>query len=47
MIIYLNLQSNLSISFCGEDFQRTNMHFNGKNSPAPMGASFINEASLF
>ena len=47
MIIYANLQSNLSISFCGEDFQRTNMHYNTKNSPAPVGASFIDEASLF
>ena len=47
MIIYANSQSNLSISFCGEDFQRTNKHYNRKKSPAPMGASFIDEESLF
>ena len=46
MIISANLQSTLSISFWEEDFQRINMHYNGKNSPTPMGASFINRASL-
>ena len=47
MIIYANLQSNLSISFWGEDFQRINMHYNRKNSPTPMGASFMDRSSLF
>ena len=48
MIIYANLQSNLPISFWGDDFQRINMHhYDRKNSPAPVGASFIDGASLF
>ena len=47
MIIYPNLQSILSISFWGEDFQRINMHYNGKKSPAPMGALLIDGAGLF
>ena len=46
MIIYANLQPNLLISF-GEDFQRINMHYNRKNSPAPMGAFFIDGESWF
>ena len=47
MIIYPNLQLNLSISFWGEDFQRINMHYNRKNSPTPVGAPLIDGASLF
>ena len=47
MIIYANLQSNLSISFWLEDFQKIKIHYNGKSSPAPAGASFIDEAILF
>ena len=47
MIIFATLQSNLSISFWGEDFQIINMHFNMKNSPELVGASPIDEASLF
>ena len=47
MIIYDNLQSNLSISFREEDFQRTNMQYNKENSLASMGAQFTDGASLF
>ena len=47
MIIHANLQSNLSISFEEEYFQRINMHYDTKNSPALIGASFIEGASLF
>ena len=47
MIIHANLQSKLSISFWGEDFQRINMHYNPKNSPAPARPSFIDGAKLF
>ena len=43
MIIYANLDSNLSVSFWGEDFQKINMHYNGKNNPAPVGASLTEE----
>ena len=47
MTIYSNQQSNLSISFCGEDFQRINKHYNWKNHPTCVGASIIDQASLF
>ena len=40
MIIYANLQSNMSVSFRGEDFQRCNKHYNRKNGPDHIGASF-------
>ena len=33
--------------FLKEDFQRITIHYNRKNSPAPLGASFIDRASLF
>ena len=37
----------MSISFWGEDFQRINMHYNGRNSPAYVGFLFIYGASMF
>ena len=39
MIIYANLQSNLSISFGEDDFQRINMHNHWKNIQAPVEGS--------
>ena len=47
MIIYANIQSNLSISFREEDFQRTNMHYYRKNSNTPLGASLFTEQVCF
>ena len=48
MIIFANLQSNLSISFWGEDFQRRVIYLIiGHNGPTLVGASFIDGASLF
>ena len=47
MITHANLQSNLSICFLGEDLQIMNMHYNKKNSPDPVGASFIDGSNLF
>ena len=42
MIVYVSLESNLSISFQEEDFQRINM-----NNPHPIRASFTDGESLF
>ena len=48
MIIYANLQSNLSIGFREEDFQRIiTCIIIGKTVPVPVGASFTDGASLF
>ena len=47
MIIYANLHSNLSISIWGEDYQSCNIHYNRKNGPAPIGASFTDRESSF
>ena len=46
MIIYVKLQSNLSIRFW-EDFQRRNIHYNRKKGIAPIGASFIDGETWF
>ena len=46
MIIDANLKSKLSIIFW-EDFQKISMHYNRKMITAPVGASFIDRASLF
>ena len=51
MIIYANLQSNLPISFRGEDFQIICIIIYNKKkkkySPAHVGASFTVGASVF
>ena len=46
MIIFANLQSNLSVSFWGKDFPSINMHYNWKNDPTPTGTSSIDGESL-
>ena len=47
MIIYADLQSNMSISFEVKDFQRINMHYKGKTALPPWGPHLLTEQVCF
>ena len=47
MIIYANLQSNMSTSFGEDNFQRINMHYNRKFSHAPWEPHLLTEQACF